>query len=107
MNTGGIAGIPVEKGGAFRHIPIAEESAETFGNKLTALLALAASRGYPMLHLASGVGVVKAGEPPQHWAHVVLYCPPVPATDTPGANAKPETVPALDLEKQVPDATAA
>ena len=106
MTTGGIAGIPVEKGGAIRHIPIAEESSETFGNKLTALLALAASRGYPVLHLASGVGVVTAGGPPMHWAHVVLYCPPTPATDTPGAKTRPEGAPALDLEKMMPDASA-
>lgn len=106
MTTNGIAGIPVEQGGSFRHIPITEEHAETFGNKLTALLAIAAGRGYPVLHLASGVGVVKAGGPPVHWAHVVLYQPPVPAPDTSGSTARTERSQDLDLEKLAPDASA-
>lgn len=109
MGTNGIVGMPVEKGGAFRHIPIAEASAQDFGNRLTAVLAAAAMLGHPVLHISTGVGVVVEGEPPQHWAHIVIYQPPgaveAPTPSAPKAPAEPET--GIDLERVMPESVAA
>lgn len=109
MSTNGIVGMPVEKGGAFRHIPIAETSAQDFGNRLTAVLAAAAMLGHPVLHISTGVGIVTEDEPPKHWAHIVIYQPPV-ATEAPApaaskASVEPETD--IDLERVVPESVAA